>query len=48
MIGKVIMDVSSAEIAAAVEYYFNSDLFFTKHHCKIVGVRQRKNGRFVI
>ena len=48
MIGKVIMDVSEAEMASAMEYYFNSDLFFIKHKCIVKKVRQRENGRFVI
>lgn len=48
MIGTVIMDVSEGEMKSALQYYFNSELFFSKHKVKVTSVRQRSNGRFVI
>lgn len=47
MIGYVIMDIGEAEMRAAVQYYLNSDLFFSKHKVIVSSVRQR-GARFVI
>ena len=47
MIGHVIMDIGEAEMRSAVQYYLNSDLFFSKHKVTVSGVRQRGK-RFVV
>ena len=53
MIGTVIMDISHAEMVAAVQFYlnrsvFDSDTVRTYHKATVVRVHQRTNGRFVI
>lgn len=54
MIGKINMEVSHAEIVAAIQYYLNESVFTagpslrTYHKAKVVKVRQRESGRFVI
>lgn len=48
MIGKVIMEISNSEMKAAVQYYLNSDLFFSKHKVKVSEVIARGNGRFTV
>lgn len=48
MIGKVIMEISNSEMRAAVQYYLNSDLFFSKHKVKVTEVIGRSNGRYTV
>lgn len=48
MIGKVVMEISNSEMRAAVQYYLNSDLFFSKHKVKVTEIYSRSNGRFTI
>lgn len=48
MIGKVIMEISNAEMRAAVQYYLNSDLFFSRHKARVTEIVGRSNGRYTI
>ena len=49
MIGTVVMDISDAEMRQAIEYYFNSHLFFhSQDKAKVTKVHRRSNGRFVV
>lgn len=48
MIGKVIMEISNSEMKVAVQYYLNSDLFFSKHKVTVTDVLLKSNGRFTI
>lgn len=54
MIGKVAMEVSKAEMCAAIQFYLSKSVFDSDlgnrvfHKAKVTNVRQRDNGRFVI
>lgn len=52
MIGLTVMEISTEQMQAIVQWYLNNNLLnvtFQKHHESVVeDVRQRSNGRFVI
>lgn len=52
MIGLTIMEISSEQMQAIVQWYLNNNLLnitFQKHHkSQVESVRQRSGGRFVI
>lgn len=53
MIGTVIMEISQAEMTAAMQYYLNYSVFKIDalreyHKATVIKVHQRSNGRFSI
>lgn len=54
MIGSIAMEVSEAEIIAAIQFYLNHSVFTAQydsrkyHRVYVTSVRQRSSGRFVI
>lgn len=46
MIGLTVMEIGEQEMEAAIEYYLNRSVLH--HTARVIGVRQRSNGRFVI
>lgn len=49
MIGRIVMDISQDQMVEIVEHYWNCRLAYLENQkAKVVKVRQRRNGRFII